>query len=122
MATKRKAAPSAPKGFKMLNARAPIWKPEPGDELQGAIMARRELDAKQAGRQNAKKGEKVRILTVANDDGELFDVWESHALTQLMDSAKVGDSVYLRLNEVKKSGKRRFKDFVVGLKAKGSKT
>lgn len=122
MARKAKVSGAVPAGFASLNARAPIWKPEKaGATLQGVVMSKREIDAKQAGRQNAKKGEKVRILTLADGDGVLTDVWESHALAGLMDQAKPGDEVFLRFNELVKRGKKRFKDFSVGLKAKGGR-
>jgi hypothetical protein len=128
MATKKRKAARAvsaalPAGFVNTGSsdRAPAWTPEVGDSLQGTVMSVRSMDAKKAGRQNAKKGEVVRIMTVADADGVLCNVWESHALKDICDKAKTGDEIFLRLNAVVKRGKRRFKDFTAGLKYGKSK-
>ena len=123
MATKRKTGAKAlPKGFQNLNERAPAWTPEVGDELQGVVVAKKELDAKKAGRKKAKKGETVRILTVTDETaGEVVNVWESHALKELCDKAKPGDRVYLRLDEIVKRGSKRFKNFAIGFAPKSGK-
>jgi hypothetical protein len=116
-------AASLPSGFVQMNSGsgAPIWQPKEGDILQGRVMKSERIDAKKAGREKAKKGETVGILTIADSDGVLYSVWESHALTQLMKDARPGDDVFIRLDRIKKTGKRRFKDFTVGLKKKGAK-
>lgn len=112
-----------PSGFTAMGGsdRAPSWIPEPGDQLQGTVMGKRDLDAKKAGRKNAKKGETVTIVTVADGDGVLHNVWESHALGAAFKAAKVGDEIFIRLNEIVKRGRKQFKDFTVGLKQKGKR-
>lgn len=122
MARKKLAAVSAvlPAGFRSVagGADGKAWQPEVGDTLTGRVMGKKTIDAKKAGRQKAKKGETVTIVTVADENGELHAVWESHALAQFCREAKPGDRVFLRLNEIKKSGKKRFKDFTAGIAAK----
>ena len=98
------------------------WEPNVGDELHGEVVGVKSLDAKKAGRLKAKKGETVTIVSVAEKStGEIFAVWESHALGAFCKKVKQGDEVYLRLNAVKKSGKKRYKDITAAIKEKGGR-
>lgn len=94
------------------------WNPGIGDALQGTVTAKREVTATELKRENAKKGEKVIVLTVADEDGVLHTVFESAGLRQLCRDAKVGSEVFMRLDSVKKFGKKRFKSFTAGIKGK----
>jgi hypothetical protein len=120
MARKQKQI-AVPAGFVDTSggARGKTWEPGIGDTLHGVCMGKDSIDAKKAGREKAKKGETVTIVRVADKStGELFSVWESHSLAEFCKAVKRGDEVFLRLNAIKKNGKRRFKDFTSAIKAK----
>jgi hypothetical protein len=121
MAKKQQIAASVlPKGFVNYGgggSDGKPWEPEIGGELFGKCVGKKTIDAKTAGRQNAKKGETVTIVSVAEKEtGEIFGIWQSHALTQWCAKVKAGDEVFLRLNAVKKSGKKRYKDITAAIK------
>lgn len=118
-AAKAKTA-ATPKGFRALTGGmdGKTWAPEIGGVLQGKVMSKKQLDAKAVGRENAKKGDKVWIVSVADADGELHAVWESKALEEFCATVKPGQNVFLRLDGVKKLGKRRFKQFTAGVVGK----
>ena len=111
-----------PAGFTDTSAAGnfpPAWEPEVGDELRGVVTAKREVSAQKLGYANAKKGQQVLVLSVANADGELFSVHQSYALEQFCKNANVRDEVFLRLTEIKKIGKKRLKLYDCGIKAAG---
>jgi hypothetical protein len=98
------------------------WQPKPGDVLMGTVHATRTEDAKRLKRQNAKKGEKVAIVVVADSDGVLHTVFESKGTEQFCKEVKRGDTVFLRYVKQKKIGKKRFNVYQTGIKSgKGAK-
>ncbi len=111
-----------PKGFRGVSTSGNFpdaWNPQTeGETLEGVVMSKRIEDAKKLGRQNAKKGDKVTIITVADGDGVLRSVWESHALKELCAQAKPKDHVFIRFDGVKKLGKKRLKLFTAGFVGK----
>ena len=119
----RTALRALPAGFTQVSGGtfAPSWDPKIGDALQGVVMAKRVLDAKTVGRKKAKKGDKVVVLDIADADGVIHAVWESRALESFCKEVTPGAEVYLRLDDVKKLGAKRFKVFTVATKAKGGR-
>lgn len=97
---------------------AKAWQPKVGETLEGVCVGVRTVDAKAVGRRKAKKGEKVVIVDVANSDGEIFAVWESHALREFCQRVKAKDGVFLRLDDVKKIGRKTLKVFSAGIAGK----
>jgi hypothetical protein len=93
------------------------WIPKVGDVLEGVVMGVKTLDAKKSGRKKAKKGETVKIVSVADSDGALWAVWESKGLTDFCTQAKPRMKCRLELLEVKNlGGGKKFKRFYAGLK------
>jgi hypothetical protein len=97
------------------------WTPKPGDVLMGTVHTVRTEDAKRLKRANAKKGDKVAIVVVADSDGVLHTVFESKGIEAFCKEVKRGDTVFLRFVEQKKIGKKRFNVFESGIKSKGGK-
>lgn len=98
-----------------------VWTPEPGDSLRGIVQRVRWEDARILKWENAKKGEKVGVAEIANSEsGEIVSVFESAALKEFFRVIKPGSEIFLRLVEIKKIGKKRFKVFESGVK-KGNK-
>lgn len=110
---------SLPAGFVNVNTGGdfpPAWTPQnKGDELRGVVTAKRSIDAKKAGRKKAKRGDQVMIINVADNDGVLHSVWESHQLADVMKAVNIGDELYLRFDGVKKLGKKTLKLFTAGV-------
>jgi hypothetical protein len=119
---KKKAATALPSGFRDVGGGnfPQAWTPSVGDSLHGVVTQIRRIPAKQLRRDNAKKGEMVTVVSVADkSSGELTSIFESKALESFCKEVRVGEEVFLRLDEVRKIGKKRFKAFTVGIKAKG---
>jgi len=119
MAKKQANAVALPKGFRNLSGGSDgnTWVPAEKPVLHGVVVGVKTLDAKSIGRQNAKKGDKVKLVTVAEKGtGELFAVWESKALEQWAAAVKPKSEVYLAFRGVKKIGKRRFNMIDAGIK------
>lgn len=117
----KKNAGAIPAGYTVFGGSSDgaKWEPHPGAILMGKCVGKKTIDAKTAGRQNAKKGETVTIVSVADgDSGEVFAIWESHAIAEWCKRVKNGDAVFLKFNGLKKSGKKRFKDITAGIKGK----
>lgn len=114
---------SLPAGFTNMGSsdRAPSWQPEEGDTLQGTVVGRKDIDAKKAGREKAKKGETAIILSVADSDGVIRQAWDSFGTRAAFEKARIGDQIFLRLDSIVKRGKKQYKNFTVGLKQKGKK-
>lgn len=89
-----------------------------GDSLEGTIVSKKEIDAKQAKRKKAKPGEKVVVVTIAQKDtGEVFSIWESVGLKDFCAKAKPKMNALLVLEEIKNlGGGKTFKRFFAGLK------
>lgn len=112
---------SIPAGFAAVSTSGDFpatWEPKEGDILQGIVHGKRALDAQKAGRKKAKKGEQVIILSIADSDGVLSAVWESHALRDVCKQANIGDGIFLQYHGEKKFGKKRLKMYTAALKAK----
>lgn len=109
---------AAPAGYRVLSGGFPkAWSPEIGDTLQGRVMEKRVESAQKLKYDNAKKGQMVTILSVADEStGEIVGVFESAGIANFCKQVKTGDSVFLRLNDVKKIGKKRFKDITAAIK------
>lgn len=108
-----------PKGFKSYTGGADgkAWDGKEKPILHGVVVGVKTLDAKAIGRQNAKKGDKVKLVTVAEKGtGELFAVWESKALEEFCAAVKPKNEVYLAFKGVKKIGKKRFNMIDAGIK------
>lgn len=116
---KKQAPVALPKGFKNYSGGSDgaAWVPAEKPTLHGVVIGVKTLDAKAIGRQNAKKGDKVKLVTVAEKGtGELFAVWESKALEQWAAAVKPKNEVFLAFRGVKKIGKRRFNMIDAGIK------
>jgi hypothetical protein len=96
---------------------APTWEPKIGETLAGICVSKRGLDAKIAGRKKAKKGETVTLVSVADaQTGEVFTIWESHALQQFCKQVQQNDEVIVTFKGVKKFGKKSLKQFTAFIK------
>lgn len=118
---KRETATSLPAGFRNYagGSDGQSWAPAEKPILHGVVVGIKTLDAKAIGRKDAKKGEKVKLVSVAEKGtGEIFAVWESAALKDWAANVKPKNEVYLAFRGVKKKGKRRFNDIAAGIKGK----
>lgn len=83
--------------------------------LQGKVTQIKDVPQKRG-----KKTEEVRVIYVADADGVISAVWESHAISDGMRQVKPGDEVYIRFNGVQKlKGKKTLKLFDFAIKGKG---
>lgn len=119
----RAAGRNLPAGFVNTAQGFPqAWNPKVGEILQGRVDGVRKVSAQTLKYDNAKKGQMVTIVSVIdNATGEIVGVFESKALEDFCAKVKTGDEVYLRLNEVRKIGKKQFKDMTAAIKAKKGK-
>lgn len=120
------AATAIPAGFVDASGSgdfAPTWEPKVGETLAGVCMGKRTLDAQKIGRKNAKRGETVAVVTVADGStGEIFTIWESHALQNFAKQVAPKDEVMLTFLGVKKIGKKRLNQYRAFIKpARGKK-
>ena len=119
--SKKAGAIPLPPGFRQTNRGnfPPVFAfNKVGTVLQGIVQ----------GIKDVPKGKNVdkdtRIMYVANDStGEVNAVWQSAALTDLFDSAKKGDEVFIRYDgEVKVKGRRQpMHGFTAGIKETGKR-
>lgn len=116
----RAASAAVPAGFVNTSQSSfpKAWNPDEGETLQGIVTAVRKVSAKVLKYDNAAKGQMVTIVSVADENGEIHGVFESKALEDFCAKVKEGDEVFLRLDEVRKIGKKRFKAFTAAIKAK----
>jgi hypothetical protein len=120
--TRSTGAGHLPAGFVVTTQGFPkAWSPTVGDELQGTVHSIRKVSAQTLKYDNAKKGQMVTIVSVADGDGEIHGVFESKALEDFCGKVKIGDEVFLRLDDVRKIGKKQFKDITAAIKAKKGK-
>lgn len=99
----------------------PAWEPKPGEILMGLVHSVRQESAQRLKRQNAKKGDTVCVVVVADSDGVLQTVFESKALESFCEKVKPGDSIFLQYVETRKIGKKQFKVFKSGIKPRGKR-
>src|SRR3970040_165719 len=102
-----------PAGFPQIKTGsfAPIhdWKKTP--ILQGIVQATRTVEQKRGG-----KLIPVRVVDVANSDGEITAVWESHSIAETLAQAKPGDEIFLSFEGIKKlKGKKTLTEFVCAI-------
>lgn len=81
------------------------------------------IQIKKVPQKRGKKTEEVLVLYVANSDGVVSAVWESHAIADGIANTKPGDEVFIRFNGIQKlKGKKTLKLFDYAVKpGKGKK-
>jgi hypothetical protein len=85
--------------------------------LQGKVIQIKDVPQKRG-----KKTEEVRVIYVADENGEVSAVWESHAIADGMAKLKAGDEVLIEFKGVQKlKGKKTLKNFDFFIKPKGGK-
>lgn len=76
-------------------------------ELEGTVTEKKKIPQKRG-----KKTVPVHVIYVANADGEIAAVWESHALAEFMEEVKVGATVRIISKGTQKlKGKKTLKNF-----------
>lgn len=111
---------AVPKGFKPVNTSGdfpPFWNPKKkGDAITGTIVAKRVIDAKKFGRTNTKKGDTAIVISIADENGELRGMADSHQVRSFFESVKLKTQVFIRFDGIKKMGKKKLKLFTVAQK------
>lgn len=105
----RKSKAAIPAGFTKVETGS---FPPNHDFKANPICAGKVVQIKEVPQKRGKKTEEVRVLYVADADGVIGAVWESHAIADAMKKVKPGDEVHIEFKGITKlKGKKTLKQY-----------